>query len=124
MLELNYTNNELYINGNKKIYTGEFTDSAEIYLKSGWGNNEKVYSEFTTPDENYVCVYKTGLNRYKVLPINSEGVVLVAAYDENGYMSWVEEITEDKEFEVCEGSIKVITFNNVNELVPLTKQKY
>ena len=124
LLELNYTNNELYINGSKKIYTGEFTDSAEIYLKSGWGNNEMVYSEFTTPDENYVCVYKTGLNRYKVLPINSEGVVLVAAYDENGYMSWVEEITEDKEFEVCEGSIKVITFNNVNELVPLTKQKY
>ena len=124
LLKLNYSTNELYRNGNINTYIGAFSDYTDQYLKSEWGKNEVIYSEFSTPNENYVSIYKTGLNSYKVSPINAEGTVFVASYDENGRMETVKKITTDEEFSITGKTVKAIVFNNMDELVPLIKQYY
>lgn len=118
VLKLNYDTNELCRNGTKKTYTGRYTDYTKLYVTSPWGESEVDYKTFKTPYDNYAPIYKKGVNTYRVQPMNKDGRLFVAIYDEDGIMESVREITEDTDFKT-DGIIKAIVLGGEDGMKPL-----
>lgn len=121
VLKLSYDTNELIRNGTKKTYTGSYTDYTKLYVTSPWGKNDVNYKTFKTPYDNYAPIYKKGANTYRVQPMNKDGRLYVAVYDEAGRLYEVKEISEETDFTIADGnSIKAIVLDD-DGITPLVK---
>ena len=125
VMELNYKTGALNRNGKQKAYIGNYSDYCRGYIKSVWADHTLVYPLFSTPAENYVNVYKSGLDKYKVIPMNSKGVVCAAVYNDDGALSFVEYISDGKPAEYSGASVKAFLWENMNSIKPVTStEKY
>jgi len=118
-LVLDYSTGTMRKNGKVQTYA-----SGNGYVSSAWGNNSVSYDGFETPYENYVNVYKKGLDSYKVMPLNNEGQLFVAIYDNNGRIKSVERQTNKEVAEYSGARVKALLWENVNNIKPIIPQSY
>ncbi len=123
-LQLNYDTEEFYINGKKKIYIGGYSDNCTEYIRSNWGNSIIKYQTFSTPNDNYVNIYKSGKDRFNIIPLSQNGRLFIAEYDEDGFLQDVKEYFGGEVYEVRAKQVKAILLESAETMKPLTAGTY
>lgn len=123
-LVLDYESEVFSVDGNEQKYADKYTDSGNQYISSEWGNSSVLYHTLETPQDNYVNVYKKGLNLYKVIPMRENGELFVAIYDNNGRMQSIEKKTDEEVAEYSGARVKALLWEDVNSIKPITAQSY